>query len=170
MPMPPLAHLSLPTLGLKAQGLSLNAPCLLPSYTSHFNSLGSFQPLTDTQLSLWRCILSYECFRESVSREHLPCPHASSSEPQGSQIDRGRTLLRSLNPNPAPMLQVPSPTPGFRISWHHLLQSPFATDVETEAQREEWLAQSHLATSIGSLIVFYSQVAPKFQSQSRPAV
>lgn len=71
------------------------------------------------------------------------------------------------------MLQAPSPTPGFRItkiSWHHLLQSPFATDVETEAQREEWLAQSHLVTSIGSLIVFYSQLAPKFQSQSRPAV
>ena len=30
MPIPPLAHLSLPTLGLKAQGLFLHAPHLTP--------------------------------------------------------------------------------------------------------------------------------------------
>ena len=144
----------------------------LPSYTSRFDSLASFQPLTDAQLSLWGLILSEECVRESVSKEHLSRPHASSAEPQGSQGDRGRTWLRSLNPNPAPMLQAPSPRQDLellRISRHHSLQTPLATDVETEAQTEKGLAQSHLATSRGFLIVFYFQVAPKFQSQFRSA-
>lgn len=158
-------------LRLKAQGLSLHAPRLTPKLHLPLR-LPCIFPASDTQLSLWGLILSEECVRESVSKEHLSRPHASSAEPQGSQGDRGRTWLRSLNPNPAPMLQAPSPRQDLellRISRHHSLQTPLATDVETEAQREKELAQSHLATSRGFFIVFYFQVAPKCQSQFRPA-
>lgn len=129
-------------LRLKAQGLSLHAPRLTPKLHLPLR-LPCIFPASDTQLSLWGLILSEECVRESISKEHLSRPHASSAEPQGSQGDRGRTWLRSLNPNPAPVLQAPSPRQDLellRISRHHLLQSPLATDVETEAQREKGLA------------------------------